>query len=196
MAGASRPVRKGTIAGAQNEQVNSIYMIATDIPACAVVRPPRITELAAMRGLCMGQALGRVSSEVRRIISNFKVRSGRARITFNSTHGGRKGLADTALGEVRPIPAISPAELGRRGPGCRHPRVDLRHAEGHLDARQVVDARPGFEVGDTRLAHYLGRTAGEGFRRCGWWVHRVRRGTIDRGKATWSRSNGPPVSRR
>jgi DNA-directed RNA polymerase subunit beta' len=69
--------------------MNSIYMMATPV---RVVRP-QMKQLAGMRGL-MAKPSGEIIETP--IISNFK--EGLTVLEyFNSTHGARKGLADTAL---------------------------------------------------------------------------------------------------
>src|SRR5690606_13973365 len=71
-------------------QINSIYMMGH---SGARGSPAQMRQLAGMRGL-----MAKPSSEIieRPIISNFK--EGLSVLEyFNSTHGARKGLADTAL---------------------------------------------------------------------------------------------------
>ncbi|HET7849729.1 MAG TPA: DNA-directed RNA polymerase subunit beta' [Pseudolabrys sp.] len=72
------------------EQVNSIYMMAH---SGARGSPAQMRQLAGMRGL-MAKPSGEIIESP--IISNFK--EGLSVLEyFNSTHGARKGLADTAL---------------------------------------------------------------------------------------------------
>ena len=71
-------------------QVNSIYMMAH---SGARGSPAQMRQLAGMRGL-MAKPSGEIIESP--IISNFK--EGLSVLEyFNSTHGARKGLADTAL---------------------------------------------------------------------------------------------------
>ena len=81
----------------------------------------QINQLAGMRGL-MAKPSGEIIETP--IISNFK--EGLTVLEyFNSTHGARKGLADTALenSELR----LPDASSGRRGARCDHHRTGLRH---------------------------------------------------------------------
>src|SRR5579859_4446695 len=72
------------------DQVNSIYMMAH---SGARGSPAQMRQLAGMRGL-MAKPSGEIIESP--IISNFK--EGLSVLEyFNSTHGARKGLADTAL---------------------------------------------------------------------------------------------------
>ena len=75
---------------------------------------------------------------------------------FNSTHGARKGLADTALedGEL----GLSDPSSRRRGAGLHHQRGGLRHRQRHHHAgRSSMPARSSPRSA-TRI---LGRTAAE-----------------------------------
>jgi DNA-directed RNA polymerase subunit beta' len=77
-------------AGGRDAQVNSIYMMAH---SGARGSPAQMRQLAGMRGL-MAKPSGEIIESP--IISNFK--EGLSVLEyFNSTHGARKGLADTAL---------------------------------------------------------------------------------------------------
>jgi DNA-directed RNA polymerase subunit beta' len=77
-------------ANGRDKPVNSIYMMAH---SGARGSPTQIKQLAAMRGL-MAKPSGEIIESP--IISNFK--EGLTVLEyFNSTHGARKGLADTAL---------------------------------------------------------------------------------------------------
>ena len=81
-------VKKG--ADGREAQVNSIYMMAH---SGARGSPAQMRQLAGMRGL-MAKPSGEIIESP--IISNFK--EGLSVLEyFNSTHGARKGLADTAL---------------------------------------------------------------------------------------------------
>ena len=76
--------------GGRDAQVNSIYMMAH---SGARGSPAQMRQLAGMRGL-MAKPSGEIIESP--IISNFK--EGLSVLEyFNSTHGARKGLADTAL---------------------------------------------------------------------------------------------------
>src|SRR5437870_2183853 len=76
--------------GGREAQVNSIYMMAH---SGARGSPAQMRQLAGMRGL-MAKPSGEIIESP--IISNFK--EGLSVLEyFNSTHGARKGLADTAL---------------------------------------------------------------------------------------------------
>ncbi len=102
--------------------INSIYMMSH---SGARGSPTQMRQLAAMRGL-MTKPSGEIIETP--IKSNFK--EGLSVLEyFNSTHGARKGLADTALedGEL----GISDAPSGRRRAGCDHLRAGLRHGRGH-----------------------------------------------------------------
>jgi DNA-directed RNA polymerase subunit beta' len=82
-------VRKDEVTG-RTKQVNSIYMMSH---SGARGSPTQMRQLAAMRGL-MSKPSGEIIETP--IISNFK--EGLSVLEyFNSTHGARKGLADTAL---------------------------------------------------------------------------------------------------
>src|SRR6185369_10706040 len=77
-------------ASGREQQVNSIYMMAH---SGARGSPAQMRQLAGMRGL-MAKPSGEIIESP--IISNFK--EGLSVLEyFNSTHGARKGLADTAL---------------------------------------------------------------------------------------------------
>ena len=78
------------VEGQREAQVNSIYMMAH---SGARGSPAQMRQLAGMRGL-MAKPSGEIIETP--IISNFK--EGLSVLEyFNSTHGARKGLADTAL---------------------------------------------------------------------------------------------------
>src|SRR5262249_22802322 len=78
------------VEGGRSAQVNSIYMMAH---SGARGSPAQMRQLAGMRGL-MAKPSGEIIESP--IISNFK--EGLTVLEyFNSTHGARKGLADTAL---------------------------------------------------------------------------------------------------
>ncbi len=91
--------------------INSIYMMAH---SGARGSPAQMKQLAGMRGL-MAKPSGEIIETP--IISNFK--EGLTVLEyFNSTHGARKGLADTAL-EDREL-GLSDPPSGRRGAGLHH----------------------------------------------------------------------------
>ena len=118
--------------------LNSIYMMAH---SGARGSQAQIKQLAGMRGL-MAKPSGEIIETP--IISNFK--EGLTVLEyFNSTHGARKGLADTAL------KTANSGYLTRRlvdvSPGCRDHRGGLRHRPCARDARD----RPG------RRGHRLAR---------------------------------------
>ncbi len=78
------------VEGQREKQINSIYMMAH---SGARGSPAQMRQLAGMRGL-MAKPSGEIIETP--IISNFK--EGLSVLEyFNSTHGARKGLADTAL---------------------------------------------------------------------------------------------------
>src|SRR5439155_15206250 len=74
----------------RTKQINSIYMMSH---SGARGSPAQMKQLAAMRGL-MAKPSGEIIESP--IISNFKEGLDVLEY-FNSTHGARKGLADTAL---------------------------------------------------------------------------------------------------
>ena len=105
-------------ANGREAQINSIYMMAH---SGARGSPAQMRQLAGMRGL-MAKPSGEIIETP--IISNFK--EGLSVLEyFNSTHGARKGLADTAL-EDREL-RLPDAASGRRGAGLHHHDGGLRH---------------------------------------------------------------------
>ncbi len=93
----------------------------------------QMKQLAGMRGL-MTKPSGEIIETP--IISNFK--EGLSVLEyFNSTHGARKGLADTALktGEL----GLPDPPSGRRGAGLHHHRGRLRHRAAASPCAPVVD---------------------------------------------------------
>ena len=106
--------------------VNSIYMMAH---SGARGSPAQMKQLAGMRGL-MAKPSGEIIESP--IISNFK--EGLSVLEyFNSTHGARKGLADTAL-EDREL-GLPDAPSGRRRAGLDHHRGGLQDQGRHQGAR-------------------------------------------------------------
>ena len=117
-------VKKGP--DGSDAQVNSIYMMAH---SGARGSPAQMRQLAGMRGL-MAKPSGEIIESP--IISNFK--EGLSVLEyFNSTHGARKGLADTAL-ENRQLRLPDPPSR-RRGAGLHHHDRRLRHVGRHQGAR-------------------------------------------------------------
>ena len=127
------------------QQPNAIWMMAH---SGARGSAAQIKQLAGMRGL-MAKPSGEIIENP--IISNFK--EGLTVLEyFNSTHGARKGLADTAL-EDRELGLPDPPS-GRRGAGLHHHRRGLRHASG----RSPISTSGGNEDLGERI---LGRTVAE-----------------------------------
>ncbi len=90
-------------------------------------------QLAGMRGL-MAKPSGEIIEQP--IIANFK--EGLSVLEyFNSTHGARKGLADTGV-EDREL-RLPHAPPGRRGTGLHHHRAGLAGTERGLTVRAVMD---------------------------------------------------------
>ena len=117
----------------RDKPVNSIYMMSH---SGARGSPAQMKQLAAMRGL-MAKPSGEIIESP--IISNFKEGLDVLEY-FNSTHGARKGLADTAL------KTANSGYLTRRlvdvAQDCRHPRAGLRHrARHHACAPSSMPAR-------------------------------------------------------
>ena len=174
-------VQAATEKGAE-AQINSIYMMAH---SGARGSPAQMRQLAGMRGL-MAKPSGEIIESP--IISNFK--EGLSVLEyFNSTHGARKGLADTALktansgyltrrlvdvaqdciiteedcGTTRGIKvrAIIDAGHGRGVAGEPHPRP--HHGRGHRDpatATMVLVAERHAARGAARRAARQGRRPG------------------------------------
>src|SRR5881275_2180307 len=132
-------------------QINSIYMMAH---SGARGSPAQMRQLAGMRGL-MAKPSGEIIETP--IISNFK--EGLSVLEyFNSTHGARKGLADTAL------KTANSGYLTRRlvdvAQDCIIFEEDCGTTRG-LTMRAVVD---GGTVVASLASRILGRTAGEDLR--------------------------------
>ena len=142
-------VKKG--ADGREAQVNSIYMMAH---SGARGSPAQMRQLAGMRGL-MAKPSGEIIESP--IISNFK--EGLSVLEyFNSTHGARKGLADTAL-EDRQL-RLPHASSGRRGAGLHHHARGLRHVGRHQGARDHRRRQVVASLG----SRILGRTTAEDVR--------------------------------
>jgi DNA-directed RNA polymerase subunit beta' len=132
----------------RDEQVNSIYMMSH---SGARGSPAQMKQLAAMRGL-MAKPSGEIIETP--IISNFKEGLDVLEY-FNSTHGARKGLADTAL------KTANSGYLTRRLVDVAQDAV-IRETDCGTDKgismRAIVDAG---QVVATLASRILGRTAGE-----------------------------------
>ena len=132
-------------------QVNSIYMMAH---SGARGSPAQMRQLAGMRGL-MAKPSGEIIETP--IISNFK--EGLTVLEyFNSTHGARKGLADTAL------KTANSGYLTRRlvdvAQDCIITTYDCGTAAG-INVRAIIDAGTVVASLGTRI---LGRTTAEDVR--------------------------------
>jgi DNA-directed RNA polymerase subunit beta' len=130
-------------------QINSIYMMSH---SGARGSPAQMKQLAGMRGL-MAKPSGEIIETP--IISNFK--EGLSVLEyFNSTHGARKGLADTAL------KTANSGYLTRRlvdvAQDCIITEVDCGQTDEGLSMQAIVDAG---QVVATLGARILGRTTAE-----------------------------------
>jgi DNA-directed RNA polymerase subunit beta' len=135
----------------RDAQVNSIYMMAH---SGARGSPAQMRQLAGMRGL-MAKPSGEIIETP--IISNFK--EGLSVLEyFNSTHGARKGLADTAL------KTANSGYLTRRlvdvAQDCIITTVDCGTSAG-INVRAIIDAGTVVASLATRI---LGRTTAEDVR--------------------------------
>ena len=133
-------------ADGRDKPINSIYMMSH---SGARGSPTQMRQLAAMRGL-MAKPSGEIIETP--IISNFK--EGLSVMEyFNSTHGARKGLADTAL------KTANSGYLTRRlvdvAQDCIITEVDC-HTEKGIGMRAIVDAG---QVVATLGHRILGRSA-------------------------------------
>jgi DNA-directed RNA polymerase subunit beta' len=138
-------------ADGKEAQVNSIYMMAH---SGARGSPAQMRQLAGMRGL-MAKPSGEIIESP--IISNFK--EGLSVLEyFNSTHGARKGLADTAL------KTANSGYLTRRlvdvAQDCIITSEDCG-TEGGIKVRAIIDAGTVVASLGTRI---LGRTVAEDVR--------------------------------
>ncbi|MGE0038834.1 MAG: DNA-directed RNA polymerase subunit beta', partial [Xanthobacteraceae bacterium] len=139
------------IEGQREPQVNSIYMMAH---SGARGSPAQMRQLAGMRGL-MAKPSGEIIETP--IISNFK--EGLSVLEyFNSTHGARKGLADTAL------KTANSGYLTRRlvdvAQDCIITTVDCGTDAG-IKVRAIIDAGTVVASLQSRI---LGRTTAEDVR--------------------------------
>src|SRR5437868_4574341 len=146
-------------------QINSIYMMAH---SGARGSPAQMRQLAGMRGL-MAKPSGEIIETP--IISNFK--EGLSVLEyFNSTHGARKGLADTAL------KTANSGYLTRRlvdvAQDCIITQDDCGTKLG-IKMRAIVDAGT---VVASLASRILGRTAGEDLRDAATNKVVVKRGTL------------------
>jgi DNA-directed RNA polymerase subunit beta' len=137
--------------GGHAAQVNSIYMMAH---SGARGSPAQMRQLAGMRGL-MAKPSGEIIESP--IISNFK--EGLSVLEyFNSTHGARKGLADTAL------KTANSGYLTRRlvdvAQDCIITSEDCGTSSG-IKVRAIIDAGTVVASLESRV---LGRTAAEDVR--------------------------------
>ena len=112
----------------------------------------QIRQLAGMRGL-MAKPSGEIIETP--ITANFREGLNVLQY-FISTHGARKGLADTALedGRLR----LPDAPSGRRGAGRHHQRKRLRHGRRHL---RRLDRRIGRDHRAVARSHRRPRVARE-----------------------------------
>src|SRR4030081_3358989 len=136
------------IEGGREAQVNSIYMMAH---SGARGSPAQMRQLAGMRGL-MAKPSGEIIE--RPIISTFK--EGLTVLEyFNSTHGARKGLADTAL------KTANSGYLTRRLVDVAQDSIitmlDCRSRNG-IRMRAIIDAG---QIVASLATRILGRTAAE-----------------------------------
>jgi len=134
--------------GGREKPVNSIYMMGH---SGARGSPAQMKQLAGMRGL-MTKPSGEIIETP--IISNFK--EGLSVLEyFNSTHGARKGLADTAL------KTANSGYLTRRLVDVAQDSIIIEEdcgTEGGIKVQAVVDAG---QVIVSLAARVLGRTAAE-----------------------------------
>ncbi|MEA2874749.1 MAG: DNA-directed polymerase subunit beta, partial [Hyphomicrobiales bacterium] len=145
--------------------VNSIYMMAH---SGARGSPAQMKQLAGMRGL-MAKPSGEIIESP--IISNFK--EGLSVLEyFNSTHGARKGLADTAL------KTANSGYLTRRLVDVAQDSIITEYdckTKAGIKARAVIDSGQVVASLGTRI---LGRTAAEDIRDPSGTNVLVKRGTL------------------
>ena len=145
--------------------VNSIYMMAH---SGARGSPAQMKQLAGMRGL-MAKPSGEIIESP--IISNFK--EGLSVLEyFNSTHGARKGLADTAL------KTANSGYLTRRLVDVAQDSIitieDCKSKSG-IKVRAIIDAG---QVVASLGSRILGRTAGEDIKDAATGNVIIKRGTL------------------
>jgi DNA-directed RNA polymerase subunit beta' len=132
----------------RDKQINSIYMMSH---SGARGSPAQMKQLAAMRGL-MAKPSGEIIESP--IISNFK--EGLTVLEyFNSTHGARKGLADTAL------KTANSGYLTRRLVDVAQDSIITEvdcGSQGGIRMRAILDAG---QVVASLMSRILGRTAAE-----------------------------------
>src|SRR5262249_16959521 len=151
--------------GGREVPVNSIYMMAH---SGARGSPAQMKQLAGMRGL-MAKPSGEIIETP--IISNFK--EGLSVLEyFNSTHGARKGLADTAL------KTANSGYLTRRlvdvAQDCIVTSDDCKTKSG-IKVRAIIDAG---QVVASLGSRILGRTAAEDIKDPASNTVLVKRGTL------------------
>jgi DNA-directed RNA polymerase subunit beta' len=151
--------------GVREAQVNSIYMMAH---SGARGSPAQMKQLAGMRGL-MAKPSGEIIETP--IISNFK--EGLSVLEyFNSTHGARKGLADTAL------KTANSGYLTRRlvdvAQDCIVTNDDCKTKSG-IKVRAIIDAG---QVVASLGSRILGRTTAEDIKDPASNTVLVKRGTL------------------
>src|SRR5947209_6406517 len=149
----------------RDKPINSIYMMSH---SGARGSPAQMKQLAAMRGL-MAKPSGEIIESP--IISNFK--EGLSVLEyFNSTHGARKGLADTAL------KTANSGYLTRRLVDVAQDSIitsyDCQTASG-IKVRAIIDSG---QVVASLASRILGRTAAEDLRDPGGTEVLVPRGTL------------------
>jgi DNA-directed RNA polymerase subunit beta' len=157
-------VKKDTKTG-REVPVNSIYMMAH---SGARGSPAQMKQLAGMRGL-MAKPSGEIIESP--IISNFK--EGLSVLEyFNSTHGARKGLADTAL------KTANSGYLTRRLVDVAQDSIITAEdckTKGGIKARAIIDAG---QVVASLGSRILGRTAAEDIKDPATGSVVVKRGTL------------------
>src|SRR5260370_9941987 len=151
--------------GGREVPVNSIYMMAH---SGARGSPAQMKQLAGMRGL-MAKPSGEIIESP--IISNFK--EGLSVLEyFNSAHGARKGLADTALKKANS--GYLTRRLGDVAQDCIITADDCGTKLG-IKMRAIIDAGT---VVASLASRILGRTAGEDLRDPATNKIVVKRGTL------------------
>src|SRR5438034_1777228 len=151
--------------GGREAQVNSIYMMAH---SGARGSPAQMRQLAGMRGL-MAKPSGEIIESP--IISNFK--EGLSVLEyFNSTHGARKGLADTAL------KTANSGYLTRRLVDVAQDSIITEYdskTKAGIKTRAIIDSG---QVVASLGSRILGRTAAEDIKDPATNAVLVKRGTL------------------